>query len=126
MQKKIILLLLGLLSANAQRLVGMAYFTWHFPARWTCSWGTLMLGKYNSDNRDVMRTHAEWLRDAGVDFIMVDWSNDIDYNDKNGCQGNPSIKDLELNTIALFEEFSKVQGSPKIGIMMGSPSSSNN
>jgi len=77
----------------------MAYYTWHSPARWTCSWGTPTLGKYNSDRRDVMRKHAEWLRDTRVDFIMVDWSNDINHNDKNGWKGNPSIKELEYNTI---------------------------
>ena len=61
----------------------MAYYTWHFPARRACQWGTPKLGNYNSDDRGVMRTHAQWLRDAGVDFILVDWSNDIEQNDRN-------------------------------------------
>ena len=115
-----------LLSESMSRLVGMAYYTWHFPARNTCRWGTPSLGNYNSDNRAVMKQHAEWLRDAGVDFIIIDWSNDVNQNPGNNWQGRDDIKSLELNTNLVFEEFKKVKGAPKIAIMTGSPSDANN
>jgi len=35
--------------------------------------------------------------------------------------GDPGPRYLEQNTVTLFEVFSKVKGSPKIGIMIGSP-----
>ncbi len=51
----------------------------------------------------------------------MDWSNDICCNAWNDWNGRADIKGLELNTIALFEEFAKVSGAPKIAIMVGSP-----
>ncbi len=38
------------------------------------------LGRYDSRDRRVMRKHAEWLTDAGVDFIWLDWSNNVTYD----------------------------------------------
>ena len=122
MELKFLLLLLSSSSfLSAKKLVGTLYFTGHNPLTWYCSWGNPTDGKYLSDNRIVMHDHAEWLRDAGVDFIVVDWSKDIEYNDQNEWQGDPGPRTLEKNTLTLFEEFSKVKGAPKIAIMMGSP-----
>jgi len=61
------------------RLVGLAYSTWHGSTNWHNVWGLPALGPYVSNDRAVIRKHAEWFSDAGVDFIFVDWSNDVDY-----------------------------------------------
>jgi hypothetical protein len=60
-----------------QRLVGIAYSTWHMSRDWKGVWGTPELGFYTSDDRAVIRKHGEWLAAAGVDFIWIDWSNDV-------------------------------------------------
>ena len=59
------------------RLVGMSYYTWFIPGRRNCQWGTPLVGNYDSDNRDVIRQHGYWLAQAGIDFVIIDWSNDI-------------------------------------------------
>jgi len=56
----------------SERLVGIAYTTWHKNAHWENTWGTPLLGSYASDDRNVIRQHAMWLADAGVDFVWVD------------------------------------------------------
>ena len=99
----------------------MAYYTWFTPGRRSCQWGTPSLGNYASDDRNVMRQHAHWLRSAHVDFIVVDWSNDVCCSAQSDWNGRQDLKGLELNTVALFEEFAKVKGAPKIAIMVGSP-----
>lgn len=100
----------------------MSYFTWFSAGRRNCQWGTPTLGNYDSENREVYATHAQWLRDAGVDFLMVDWSNDVDCYPGNNWNNRADIKYLEQSTQIMFEEFAKVQGAPKIAIMIGSPS----
>ncbi len=102
----------------------MAYYTWFTPGRRSCQWGTPLLGNYQSDNRDVIRQHGVWLRDAGVDFVIIDWSNDIFFNAWNDYQGRDDIRYLEQWTNILFEEWKQIPGAPKIAIMVGSPSDS--
>ena len=72
----------------ADRLVGVAYSPWFdFPMKWAsqggCTWGMPSLGAYNSSDAAILRQHAVWLRDAGVDFVLMDWSNDAAYEPDN-------------------------------------------
>ncbi len=41
-------------------------------------WGTPSRGFYKSDDPMIIRAHAEELVGAGLDFIVIDWSNDLD------------------------------------------------
>ena len=102
------------------RLVGITYATWFpFPTAWSddggCVWGTPELGFYDSADPAVIRQHAEWLADAGVDFILIDWSNNIDAS-------NPARRDLhaiEEATEALFDVYAQLPRHPRIAIMIG-------
>jgi hypothetical protein len=64
-----------------ERRVGVAYSLWHYPPvfgeYWQNVWGTPELGTYVSDDRAIIRKHAAWLVEAGVDFVLVDCSNEI-------------------------------------------------
>ena len=65
-----------------QRKVGIAYTTWHcdvLPGWGAKTWDLPLDGPYNSDDRDVIYKHGIMLRDAGVDFIFVDWTNNTCY-----------------------------------------------
>jgi hypothetical protein len=101
----------------ADRLVGVAYTTWFTDTRWNNVWGTPELGFYKSDDRAVIRQHGTWLAEAGVDFIFVDWSNNVDYTP--GQPKNAHIKPLEDATTAVFEEFTGLKKRPRIAIMLG-------
>src|ERR1700722_20662537 len=65
------------------KCIGMEYENW-FPSDqdgvsdyWSNpgTWGTPLLGDYNSDNTAIIDKHAEWLNDLGVDFVLDDWTN---------------------------------------------------
>jgi hypothetical protein len=106
--------------AAGQRLVGVAYTTWHQSTAWSGVWGTPELGFYASTDRAVIRQHATWLAEAGVDFIWIDWSNDLDYI-PGVTQGRPDFDTIEGATRALFEEYSRLEERPKISIFIGCP-----
>ena len=36
-----------------------------------------LVGQYDSFNTDVMRLHCVWMLAAGVDGIVVDWTNNV-------------------------------------------------
>jgi len=61
------------------RRVGIAYTTWLREGFWNPDdvWTFPTIGPYRSDDRSVIRQHATWLADAGVDFIWIDWSNNL-------------------------------------------------
>jgi hypothetical protein len=103
-----------------ERLVGIAYSTWHRDRDWKGVWGTPQLGFYRSDDRAVIRKHAEWLADAGVDFIWIDWSNDLNY-DPDTTRGRPDFDMIEGATKAIFEEYARLPRHPKISIFIGCP-----
>lgn len=102
------------------RLVGMAYTTWNRPDIWKSDvWARPLLGEYSSDDRSVIRQHAKWLSDAGVDFIWIDWSNDVNYDPNK--MSYPDFDMIEYSTKYIFEEYQKLEKAPKISIFIGCP-----
>ncbi len=67
-------------------LIGMEYETWFGPTvnNWAGREATPILGLYNSTNATVIRQEADWLIWAGVNFIIIDWSNNWGANWQNG------------------------------------------
>lgn len=104
-----------------QRLVGIAYTTWH---RASSSWGeghtwdTPLYGTYYSNDEDVIRRHGEMLRDAGVDFVFVDWSNNTGYN-PDTMSHLDDFRMIEEATDMLFDIWATIEGAPKICIFVG-------
>ena len=111
----------------ADRRVGIAYSTWHRSAQWGANgqvWGTPLVGYYRSDERPVIRQHARWLSDAGVDFIWIDWSNDIKYI-YDPASPHPDFDVIEGATFTIFDEYAKMRAegasTPQISIFIGTP-----
>lgn len=107
-------------SIDSTKKVGLAYCTWHRPELWSNYWGTPELGKYNSNDRNIIRQHGQWLADAGVDFVFIDWSNDINYG-YGVTTGRADFDMIEKTVPILFEEWKSIQNAPKIAIMLGCP-----
>lgn len=80
------------------------------------------MGDYRSDDEYVLRQHAEWLTHAGVDFVLVDWSNNCDFTYKNKCNRH-DLRFIQDATQALFRVWSTIKSppAPKIAIMIGNP-----
>ncbi len=104
-----------------QRLVGIAYTTWHTASRgWGKStWDIPLCGPYLSDDEKVLRYHAELLRDAGVDFVFVDWSNNTNYDPPTMRDHREDFRMIEEATDKLFDVWKTVEGAPKICIFLG-------
>lgn len=99
------------------RFIGVTYSTW-FPPYIGNKWGTPVLGEYTSSNREVIRRHALWLADAGVDFIVIDWTNNMTqvWGDSTS---RPDLYAIESATAVVYEEFAKIDNAPKIVIAGG-------
>jgi hypothetical protein len=77
------------ISIKAQsKVVGIAYSPWHPLAVWPnipdtsniCSWAKPALGYYKTIDTTVIDQHTQWLTDAGIDYVSMDWSNNINGN----------------------------------------------
>ena len=110
-----------------ERLVGVAYSTWMYKSgRYDC-WETPLIGKYTTlDCPWMLEAHAALLCDANVDFVMVDWSNNVDYDFynkkdyRNGVARN-DFETIEMGTTQMFECWSKLEKTPKIAVFIGCP-----
>lgn len=104
------------------RLVGIAYTTWfRKDSKWGegHTWDIPWLGGYYSLDRDVIRQHGIWLRDAGIDFVFVDWSNNVNYNPDTMRNSRPDFRTIEDATAELFDVWADIPGAPKICIFTG-------
>ena len=104
------------------RLVGIAYSTWLCTKIITWgknTWDTPLYGNYYSDNREMIAKHAELLRDAGVDFIFIDWTNNTGYDPESMRESRPDFRMIEEATDLVFEIWSGIEGAPKICIFAG-------
>ncbi len=105
-----------------ERRVGIAYTTWHRSAsRWGegFTWDVPLNGPYLSEDRDIIRSHGEQLRDKGIDFVFVDWSNNTCYDPETMRDSREDFRVIEEATDALFEVWSELEGAPKIAFLAG-------
>jgi hypothetical protein len=107
-------------KSDSDKIVGLAYTTWFTSTPWTNVWGTPELGFYTSNDTTVIKQHGEWLADAGVDFIFIDWSNDLGYI-PGVTVNRPDFDMIENSVPIIFKEWAKIKGAPKISIMLGCP-----
>ncbi len=106
------------ISAQARKntLIGIGYETWFMPGavKWNTAEATPTLGHYRSDDPAVIKQHAKWISDAGYDFILIDWSNNLDTNWTNG-----TAKAIIAGTDAVFKVYAQLQKHPKISLLIG-------
>ena len=107
-----------------RRSVGIAYSLWHQAGLWRGKahrpWGTPELGLYSSNDPLVLTRHADWLGSAGVDFVVIDWSNDLGMDVRRSV-GPASQRFIEQATLTLFEVWGARPSSPKAVVMIGNP-----
>ena len=62
--------------ANAKIPVFAYYYIWFDEPSWDRAKSDLpKLGRYNSDDPDVMRKHIRWAKAAGIDGFLVSWKH---------------------------------------------------
>jgi hypothetical protein len=61
-------------------LIGVQYEPWFVPGAagtWETAEAVPVLGKYNSLDPNVIRKHAEWFEDLGINWLLLDWTNPV-------------------------------------------------
>jgi hypothetical protein len=108
-------------TLKSERLVGIGYQTWFPPQSWDKAWDEPLLGRYDSGNERVIRQHAEWLKGAGVDFVWIDWSNNL-----TAGPGREDLLAIEWATRRVFDVYASMPAAsqPKISIFLGCPDQS--
>ena len=103
-----------------KRIVGISYTTWHRNTKtwWKNTWGTPIIGEYESQEEDVLRYHAELLAAAGVDFVFVDWSNNTTISEAT-LETAEDFRMIEHSTYKMFEVWKTVPNAPKIALFLG-------
>ena len=107
------------LEARTKTLFGISYETWFLPSVPAGGWGTAearpVLGHYSSLDPKVIRQHAHWIHDAGFDFILIDWSNNL----LGGNWTNGSAKGIIDSTLRLLSEYTHLKRHPKFALLLG-------
>ncbi len=109
-----------------RRRVAVPYELWHYDADWGGKpgpqrpWGHPLLGYYASDNQSIVRQHAALLAQAGIDYIFLDWSNNIHTDSRTGA-GNHATLFIERASLALAETYATLPKRPNISVFIGFP-----
>jgi glycosyl hydrolase family 99 len=52
------------------------YYIWFDPGSWNRAKNDFpLIGRYSSDDEQVMRAHVQWAKEAGIDGFIVSWKN---------------------------------------------------
>ena len=52
------------------------YYIWFNPTSWErAKTDYPLVGRYSSDERDVMRQHIDWAKEAGIEGFLVSWKS---------------------------------------------------
>ena len=111
-------------QAPGNRRVCIGYALWHRDNHWDTdpnkAWGTPEIGYYRSDDPSVLARHANWLSGAEVDFVIIDWSNDLSMDIRR--PGGPGVQRfIEESTVKLFNSWTKMSSAPRVALMIGNP-----
>ncbi|GIV97998.1 MAG: hypothetical protein KatS3mg057_2655 [Herpetosiphonaceae bacterium] len=116
-------------TSSRVKLVGIGYETWFDDISdpsddgdhgygWSMIWDIPSGGIYDSSDSDAIVRHAQQLYGANVDFILIDWSNNITC--QYDCQAvRPDLYSIEVNTQSIFDAYKGLSVKPKIAILLG-------
>ena len=91
------------IQAGQGTWAGIPWFHW---------WGEPAVGYYClSDRPDILKLHAEQLRDAGINFVIIDVTNWSNYD---ATAGSATQIDIIKPFSKMLEVWSQVPGAPKI------------
>ena len=109
---------------DPRHMVGMEYEPWFTPRNmtWQTAEAIPLLGRYSSTEAAVLRQHALWLDRAGIDFLLIDWSNNL-WGKTSWSQRAPNIQELVNSTTLLLDTYAgmRAQGlpTPQVTLLLG-------
>lgn len=115
----------SLTAAAAPRdLVGIEYETWFTPLnmQWQSAEAVPLLGRYQSSDALVTQQQALWLDRAGVNFILIDWTNNL-WGKTSWSQRSANIRQLVDGTTALLNTYARMRSeglpTPQVALLLG-------
>ena len=107
-----------------RHLIGIEYEPWFTPLNMT--WGTAeaipLLGKYASTNTAVIRQHALWLDEMGVDYILVDWTGMV-FGKTHWDQRSQAQRQIIHATTVLLKTYTGMRNegipTPMVTLLLG-------
>ncbi|MDE2126775.1 MAG: hypothetical protein KGJ62_09305 [Armatimonadetes bacterium] len=109
---------------DPNHLVGMEWEPWFTPlnARWDTAEAVPELGDYSSFDRSVIRQHALWLTEAGIDYLLIDWSNNL-WSKKHWRERDPGVDELIRSTTETLDVFAAMRKEgvsvPRVTLLLG-------
>lgn len=103
-------------GARRRTRIGMGYQTWFMPgvSQWQTPEATPVLGHYSSLDEKVIKQHAEWLAWAGMDYLLLDWSNNL-----GGNWTNDTAAQIIKGTDALLAVYARLRKRPQVTLLLG-------
>lgn len=106
------------------RLVALEWEPWFTPENitWQTGQGQPVVGYYDSFNLDVLRQHCIWMVEAGVNILIVDWTNNL-WGKEHWSEREPYVDDLARATEATLEAYNNLAKEgipvPKLVLLPG-------
>ncbi len=88
------------------RLVAIEWEPWFTVHNldWQTGQGQPVVGYYDSYNLDVIRQHCIWMVEAGVNILIVDWTNNL-WGKKHWSERGPHVDELAKATEVTLEAY---------------------
>ncbi len=113
-----------IMPVHRRHLVGIDYEPWFTPLNmtWNTAEAVPLLGKYSSFNRAVIRQHALWLDRMGINYIVIDWSNNL-WGKTRFRQCPSTARQLISATTALLKTYAQMRrhglATPQVTLLLG-------
>ena len=110
--------------SHPRHLVGIEYEPWFTPLnfQWQQAEAIPLLGRYVSTDSAVLRQHALWLDRAGINFLLIDWSNNL-WGKTSWSQRAPNIQQLVNSTTDLLNTYATMRSeglpTPQVTLLLG-------
>ena len=110
--------------SHPRHLVGMEYEPWFTPLNltWQTAEAIPLLGLYQSTDASILRQHALWLDRAGINFLLIDWSNNL-WGKTSWSQRAPNVQQLVGSTTDLMNTYATMRSeglpTPQVTLLLG-------
>ncbi len=112
------------LHTDPNHLIGMEYEPWFTPlnATWDTAEAVPIEGRYDSFQKAVIRQHCLWFDQIGIDYLLVDWSNNL-WGKEHWRERAPGVDELIRSTLLLLDTYAQMRRegipTPKITLLLG-------
>ena len=109
---------------HPRHMVGIEYEPWFASLlnTWHTAESVPLLGKYSSFNKAVIRQHVFWLDQMGINYILIDWTNNL-WHKKHFGQRAARYRQLISATTLLLHTYAQMRqqgyATPQVVLLLG-------